>query len=241
MLVLELEQPLTVLLEKLRPDILEGNYKIVIGEQVSGHVPALILGHAIKLIYRAQKLDPPIQGFIAGSRDQRYEAGERKTRLITPYITELREKVAPDTAWELLKPTPLSHIARFFKKKKAKALVISETIHTGVSITPILEAFRRNHIRPDIAMLYFDNQDEMSVQDLERELQAHVVDAAAFPNQGENFFLYRELTGLTKNPEELFAQSMSLTPEQIVQKREVRRIASEIAKRIARTFLEGKA
>lgn len=240
-LVLELEYPLRLMLKKLRPDIDKGRYQMIVGEQVSGHLPALILGHAIKLIYRARGLPPPVQGFVAGSRDQRYAASDQKVRLIAPYISQLKENKGEDISWEPpSRNTLVASMGRFLRKPEAKALVVSETISTGVSITPLLRAFRENKIRADVAILYFDNSDEMGIEDLESELGARVIDVEAFPNESDNFFQHKELTGLVKNPEDLFAQRMELTSVQYSNMLEVRRIASEMAHRLVTDFLQEK-
>jgi len=239
-MVLELESPIKDLLEKLRPDIERGLYQIIIGEDVSGHIPALILAHSIKAIYRARGTEKPLLGYVAGSKAQRGEKAQRKVDLINPYVAGLKEQKGAQITWESPEEGFLTNVKEILKSiglrhGGAKALVVTENITGGTSIAPIIQSFREQGIQADIATMSYDSE-EKGLGTLEDQLGAKVI-TALDSTIDIAFFKNKELTGFVKDPRELMATPMQLTAKGASNRREVRRVASEISNRIAAEYL----
>ena len=64
--VAELELPIKIIIEKIRPRIENGEYGLIIGDDASGRIPTLILGNFIRKTSEQKGLDKPNIVFIPG-------------------------------------------------------------------------------------------------------------------------------------------------------------------------------
>ncbi|PJE51081.1 MAG: hypothetical protein COV29_02295 [Candidatus Yanofskybacteria bacterium CG10_big_fil_rev_8_21_14_0_10_36_16] len=125
--ILELYKPIKNILEQIKNRIRGGEYSLIIGEDASGRVPALIVSHVIKMVYEKNGHKYPEVKFFAGGR--RLFWGEDDAYL--GKIESITEK--------------LSH-----QDNSHKVLVVTDTIDTGASIEPISEALNKIGIRFDV-------------------------------------------------------------------------------------------
>src|SRR3989344_9337060 len=65
--LLGLEDPLANILEKLRPELERGEYRLIIGDDASGRIPTRIVGEVIKKLSEERGFPRPLVRFIAGS------------------------------------------------------------------------------------------------------------------------------------------------------------------------------
>jgi len=64
--IAELEKPIKIIIEKIRGKIEKGEYGLIIGDDVSGRIPALILGGFIKKLAKIKGVRDPELIFIPG-------------------------------------------------------------------------------------------------------------------------------------------------------------------------------
>ena len=83
--IAELEEPTKKIIEQLRSRIENGEYGLIIGEDVSGRIPALILGRFIKRIYRLRGVRVPEIIFIPGKLDEEYDYKETLKKYVFKY------------------------------------------------------------------------------------------------------------------------------------------------------------
>lgn len=128
--VLELRDPIRKMLEPIMENIEGGDYQLLIGDDASGRVPALIVRKVINGIYAKNGIPPIPTRFIAGTRH--YEAGEEES-------DAKRAKVARYLQ-ELLAVTP----------GIKNALIVTDTISTGRSLLPLARSLKELGIFYDI-------------------------------------------------------------------------------------------
>ncbi len=231
----QIEYPLKEILRTLRPEIERGTYRVIIGDDASGRLPTLVLGQVIGAVYQKQGLEKPISRFIAGS-------------------TQLKEKdkTSRDTKKEEVK----NHIARiaddagitsegmpmFLKSlgvlpKDKKVLIVTDTIETGESVKFLLKALAANNLSADV----------VTITDLGGEpRKSRRISGAEVHNGGMIFVpgIYNKsfISGVTKNPEELFATPLRISRGDSSKVQAVvnysREVASEISERLTQEYLE---
>jgi len=83
--IAELEQPIKIIIEKIRGKIEKGEYGLIIGDDVSGRIPALILGGFIKKIAKAKNVRDPELIFIPGKLEDNANLGKQLQDYISKY------------------------------------------------------------------------------------------------------------------------------------------------------------
>lgn len=119
----ELLQPLKVVVEKLRENIKNGEYNLIIGDDASGRVPALILYQFIRDEYKKQQKTIDLV-FLAGSRETK-DLDDKKARM--KEFLSSRLKADP-------------HV-----------LVATELIHRGDSLVPLTDVLKEMDAAYDVA------------------------------------------------------------------------------------------
>ena len=77
----QLRVPIQKILEELRPEIEKAAYGMVLSDDVSGRIPALMLGWALKRIYKQNGNQPPLFRTLVGmSRESRTDITKRQKR-----------------------------------------------------------------------------------------------------------------------------------------------------------------
>lgn len=145
----QLEKPLENLLSQLKEKIENGEYEVLIGEDASGRMPTPILGSVIKEIYKKNGLPPPIIRFVAGSAslDAKNQPHKRKRELIDAYVESLVKDL----------------------RISKRILLITDTIVTGKSLKPLVDALEKNKVSFDIATVGIPTR-MVGVKDVEEAL-----------------------------------------------------------------------
>jgi len=133
-----LDKPVLRILDELKDSILQGEYAAIIGEDASGRLPTLMLGHVILDVYKAQKNQPPLLRFFAGSRKlskNSYKDQILKHNALESQIGKLKQSIEKSGS------------------KGSKILVITDTILTGRSLDPLMAAIRENGLKVDIVTI----------------------------------------------------------------------------------------
>ncbi len=119
--IVEIEGPIKRLIEQIQPSIEKGDYAVIIGDDASGRIPTLIFSRFIRKIYEQKGYNSPEVRFIAGSRnfgtwDEEGEGGKYSS--VRSFLKNLN--IASDK----------------------KVLIVTDTIASGSSLLPIVNALR---------------------------------------------------------------------------------------------------
>lgn len=125
-------------LKELFPDIKKHKYDVIIGEDISGRIPALIMGGLIKKVYEQDGVKKPPLLFLTGYRGNHHttEKGFKK---------DVWDKKMKDY-FEYLKENNTI-------KDNSKVLLITEYIDTGNTVKYFINCFKKNNINITIASL----------------------------------------------------------------------------------------
>jgi|SRR3989338_970962 len=115
--VRDLKKPLKSIIEQLKPEIERGAYRLILGDDASGRIPAFIVGHVCKAIYEKNGIPPAQVRLIAGSTRLTGPALEEKRTMVTQQIAKIRRTVAQTSPDDL-----------------GKVLIVTDTISGGNSV-----------------------------------------------------------------------------------------------------------
>ena len=87
-LVEQMNAPIREILKKISPDIEQGNYGLIIGDDASGRLPTLLLSNIIKAAYHERDYPLPGVRFIAGSRNLDGKRKMEKKKLLSDYLND---------------------------------------------------------------------------------------------------------------------------------------------------------
>jgi hypothetical protein len=131
------------ILEGISEHIDRGEYRVLIGDDASGRIPALILGKNIKNIYASRDLPSPVLKFIAGTT--RYcPEDQTQDEDIKRKLDEKATRVKNFLASEKIK----GHI-----NGSGRVLIVTDSVQTSASIRPIWEELESMDIEFDIATI----------------------------------------------------------------------------------------
>jgi adenine/guanine phosphoribosyltransferase-like PRPP-binding protein len=185
-----LDQDIAILLEKLRSGIDAKEYQIVLGVDGSGRIPALVLGKTIQNIYALSGQNGPEIRFAAGSRNLDQEKFENK---VEQYIAYFRKSIAP------------------FLEKGQKVLLVEDTIETGNSIKPIIEALRSLAIDFDIVTIGFQSHSYNSAELLQIEdVEASLGESIVYAREGmSDIYAHKKMSGVQKSSDDIVSTPIS--------------------------------
>lgn len=135
------EPALGRILEQIRSHVEEGSYRLIIGEDAQGRIPALILSNAIGIIYKAKGREKPLTRFIGGTRSASLDIQDD----FDTYIGKLIKEAG-------------------VTKEVGRVLIVTEIIQTGVGLHNVIEALddtgdHYGHgVGYDVATLTLDNE-----------------------------------------------------------------------------------
>ncbi len=162
--ITHLFKPISKILEKgIEQKIENHEYDLLIGEDASGRIPALVFDQIFKKVYGEEN---PKLLFMAGAR---YKYGNSKiSREFTEYV-------------------------KMNASGKKKALIVTDFVETGGSISAICNALKNNDIEYDIASCAIYNEKEF-------EYTPEVKDHIYFGSFGKpEIFHQPNLSGVLKN------------------------------------------
>lgn len=215
----DLEGPIEKILGQLRPEIDAGKYSLVISDDASGRIPALMVGHVIKDIYEKKGIPPPMFRAIAGSSHiagTDVKGREEKIRLIAEYLAKVRTTAAQG------------------RGTLERALIVTDTIAEGRSIKVLLEALARNQLKADVATIGLLNLSTKS--ELEKDWDVRIAFGESI---APDIYKKSRLSGIYKNPNELFSSEAEWAKGS--ETKEARVLAKALAHRIAQEYLRHQA
>lgn len=126
-----LEKPIENILTQLSPKIERGEYGLIVGDDASGRVPALILRSVIDAAYEKHGYKKAVTRFVAGTRFIDPDQEGDKFGKEVDFFIRLKDKMGASR----------------------RALVVTDTIHTGESIVFIVDALKAAGIQADVAAI----------------------------------------------------------------------------------------
>ncbi|MDP3697704.1 MAG: 16S rRNA (cytidine(1402)-2'-O)-methyltransferase [Candidatus Taylorbacteria bacterium] len=129
--VAELEVPIKKIIEKIRARIDNGEYGLIIGDDASGRIPALILGNFIRNVMEAKGMAKPNIIFIPGSIAKKFD----------------------DVTGEEAKKELGEHIKEWGAVKDKRILIITDTVISGMSLKLLVELLKDMGYICDIATI----------------------------------------------------------------------------------------
>lgn len=136
--VAELELPIKRIIEKMRPRIEAGDYGLVIGDDASGRIPALILGNFIGKVSEQKGQQKPNIIFIPGKLKMESNGFFNET-------INLGKKKQHQELGEYISKQGVS--------KDKIILIVTDTIQSGFSLKTMIQLLKRAGYRCDIAMI----------------------------------------------------------------------------------------
>jgi hypothetical protein len=188
----ELREPIEIILEQLRDKIDAGTYFLIIGDDASGRVPALVFDRFLKAVYKEKGYPTPQTMFVAGSGSgpEHVEDNEAENKY--------------GLVQDLVRDIDVPGIEDSLVSAGKRVLVVTEAIVSGRSLTPLMEALTKEWIPFDVAVLGIRESD---ADDLREEVQKKY--GAEIISGSKNIYpkiMHRgDVSGTTKNKGELFS------------------------------------
>ncbi|HVF69326.1 MAG TPA: hypothetical protein VNA13_02040 [Xanthomonadales bacterium] len=126
----EVEQAVEEMFEAVgmaKEAILEGKWSSILGADASGRYPALIMGHLMKRVYKEKGINQPKQFFYAGGQQM-----EKREELLMEYFQKIKPELGD------------------------RALIVTESIHSGKELHDTLRMFRKLGIAADVLSINSD-------------------------------------------------------------------------------------
>lgn len=206
----QVEHLLRIALERIRDSIDRGEYGLVIGDDASGRIPTLIVGEVLKKLYSNRGFIFPKIRFIAGSTGLGPRAREEKKSRVAEFIGSIKDEFS------------------------GRVLIVTDTINSGSSVSVLKSALQENKIDSDVITLGAIKDFRKSVEDERVRLEKQLGGAVGVGGGGEpKLYRQQEMHGVSKNPADLFAHTISGSRDVIVA---VRDMAHVIADRLVLNF-----
>lgn len=132
--VASLEKPMTVIVDQLKPNLESAAYSLIIGDDTSGRLPALVLHQVADVVYERHGLPKMPTVFIQAGRNIEDEEVRRQ-------VEGLKAKYASKTEGK-------------------KALLVTDYVRSGGTMQRLTELFSQNGINFDVATLDMDEPEE---------------------------------------------------------------------------------
>jgi hypothetical protein len=201
----ELREPILKMMEgELAEKLKNGHYKMIIGDDASGRVPALIVYGIAARFAQDREEDKPMMIFLAGSR--KHADKKEKSKRTTEELRRIlrRKNIDPDEV--------------------KNALVVTEHQHTGISSKPIVFGLQGLGIDVEIAAVSrkADNQAEGTLG--VKKIYSGIDDPDIGVYQNE------EVAGVIKYPEDMYSRRRLMRRGRYIGL--VRQVADDIAEEI---------
>jgi len=132
--VAELELPIKIIIEKIRPRIENGEYGLIIGDDASGRIPTLILGNFIQKISEERGMEKPNIIFIPGKLRSRIFGRDNDRKEFEEYV------------------------GKFGATKEKRVLLVTDTILSGGSLEILVKLLKRSGYICDIATIGIEGE-----------------------------------------------------------------------------------
>ena len=178
---------------EMHDQIERGDYKVLFGDDASGRAATLVWRGFLGQINSDHNEPKPETLFLAGSRDLEVPQMVAKIKQITEYLKKRK-------------------IKELFQEKTDKALIVTDTVQTGQSLLPLTHALSNLGIRYEIMTNVL--VEEVPQAMIESNLGAKIYYGDK-RNEDMVPYAYKNtaISGVAKNPEELFATPEDLTDQ----------------------------
>ncbi len=194
-----LEEPMKKMIEPVLENIKNGDYQLLIGDDASGRIPALIMRKFINKAYEQAHQPPITTSFIAGfggvtdadKVSSSYHPHHLKWLLLIKHLREKKKKSSSDIS---------------------QALIITEYVNSGISFEPLIDGLKRSNITPTmltVALQGYDMLDEYSKSREERMGKILKLDqfyAGDVVERPPALYSKKQMSGVTKDLLELHAE-----------------------------------
>lgn len=163
-------EPTKKMLEPILENIKNGDYQLLIGDDASGRIPALIVRKFINNAYKHANRPAILTRFIAGSKadDDIGMVSKSSIGKRTGHYVDSGEKVRS------LKVEKWKKVKSYIKKLKDEssphidnAIVVTEYIEHGDGLIPVMMGLRKNAITATLLTVYMDAE-RLNEADVER-------------------------------------------------------------------------
>ena len=208
----ELEKPILHILKELQPAIDKGEYTLLISDDRSGRIPAMILGWAVKYICEAKKLEHPLFRPLAASTRDLGGLAQYKAEALDEHVKKIRDTLDK-------------------RGTAGRALVVSEFISTGKGLDTLMETLAANNIARDVAVVGLSPG--VSKRELEEKWKCRVIEGGLSKIPA----VYgTHLSGIKKSHAfQIFSEPNNTSREKV---QNSRLYAMGIASKIAQDYLE---
>lgn len=198
----DLREPIRNLLEQLHERIDAGDYRLIVGGDASGRIPALIFTKVIREIYRNKGFDIPqtLTTFIAGGErgnNPEEKRSEIKAHIENNYVGDNLGQIDISII-DKIKSILGMPISRY----NGRVLIIEDTICSGISIKPVTDTLRSMNVDYDIVSMGLDAWDHKRVE-LKKKLGGEIYHAI---NDTPDIYGKNSLAGVRKNRGDLSSE-----------------------------------
>ena len=197
--VRELKDPILNLVTQLRPEINRGDYSAIVGDDASGRIPTLIVADVINAAYRQNGIRPPVLDYIAGSSGlerRSPEAQVRKKLSLQEYFTDLKRAATYDG------------------RALGRVLFVTDSLVLGNTINKVLEAVKQSGWTADVAAV--GTAERIEPDEVEKKYNNRIVigmnRVPKIDASNHYSWAVEQLSGVTKEPENLYATPLINTP-----------------------------
>jgi hypothetical protein len=176
--IAEMKSPTEKILKQIAPKIEAGEYRLIIGDESSGRIPALLFSKIINGMYDERGFLHPSVKFLAGSRFLKGAEKEAKKADIARFFDRIK----------------ISQIV----ERGTRALVVTDTIASGASLDPLIETLKENGVELDVVSV-----GDETYNDMEKKWGENVY----YGMRGTPRIYTSRLGGTQKEPTDLFSVS----------------------------------
>lgn len=133
--IAELEEPVRKILHGLSNNINAGEYSVILGEDATGRLPALLFQKILTPIYKNKGFSPPELSFFAG---QTFSMRGVEKEKVTKYFERYFEEICEQT-----------------RKENKKFLIVTDTIQSGEHLFPFVKSLKKMKTSFDLAAISF--------------------------------------------------------------------------------------
>jgi len=189
----QLEDLSDEIVQQIKQEIEQHQFPVIIGDDASGRLPAIIFHGLISRVNLRDGLEKPKTLFLAGSRLTNVAETKEKTDLIERYLSKIE-------------------ISKSVDSKKEKILIVTDTIETGKSLLPLILTLGKLKIPYEIVTLSRIERYPKGM--LEANLGSRIVEGEVEREYAPMIYGRNDLSGVNKEDANLFAQSTRQTPDQ---------------------------
>ncbi len=181
----EIFPPICNIVFDLKDKIKKGEYSLVIGDDASGHIPALIIYKLIKEIYKKENKDIKIL-FLAGSRG-----------IDNSLLAKKKEKI--------------SNLLNLKIDSSKKVLVVTDIVYTGETLLPLKNIL--DNLGTDFDLASVSVLREQALQELNGKFDNKIIYGTH--GELQTILGNSSLSGVEKDPGNIFAKRKKMDEEEL--------------------------